>query len=195
MTSVEKVFRKERGLGVSVDDARSAWIQTYTGKAFFPLDPKAEDVDIHDIAHALAMQCRFTGHVRRFYSVAEHSLLVSFNVPRRDALWGLLHDASEAYLVDLCRPLKRYSDMGARYREIESRVMAAIVERFGLVPWEPESVSIADRRMLMTEKRDLLGPEPIRWTHTDEPYPFQVLAYTPDRAEAMFLSRFEELRG
>lgn len=93
-----------------VDDAgqwhRGSWMQTYTGRRLFPMDPSPADVDIIDIAHALSMQCRYNGHVRRFMSVAEHCVLISENVPAQDALWGLLHDATEAYVGDMIRPLR-----------------------------------------------------------------------------------------
>lgn len=73
---------------------RSDWIATFTGGVFFPLAPRVEDVRISDIAHALSMLCRFAGHTRGFYSVAQHSVLVSRLCSQQDALWGLLHDAS-----------------------------------------------------------------------------------------------------
>lgn len=160
---------------------RGPWLQTFTGRAFYPLSPDPADVSIDDIAHSLSMQCRFTGHVRAFYSVAEHSVRVSRVVPPRDALWGLLHDASEAYLVDLCRPLKRHTELGAHYREIEAKVMAAICLRFGLGPVEPESVKQADRTLLVTEKRDLLGPEPRPWP------------WSPPTAKGLFMIEFDSL--
>src|SRR5689334_14267678 len=86
------------------------WIRTYTGRKFYLFDSGPEDVEIEDIAHALSMQCRYNGHVQRFYSVAEHSCYVSAIVAAEMgnakydinvALWALLHDASEAYLGDV----------------------------------------------------------------------------------------------
>ncbi len=134
------------------------WIQTYTGQVFYPLDPRPEEIHIADIAHSLSMQCRFSGHVREFYSVAEHSVRVSIACPPEHAEWGLLHDASEAYLIDLPRPLKRFSEMGRLYMEAESRVMSAVCERFGLSIQIPSIVERLDRVLLMTEKRDLNHP-------------------------------------
>ena len=105
-----------------------AWIQTYTGRQFWPLAPQAEHVDIRDIAHSLAMQCRFNGHCRGFYSVAQHSVLVSQVVPPEDALWGLLHDAAEAYISDLPRPLK---NTAPEFRAAEHRLLTVILGRLG----------------------------------------------------------------
>jgi len=81
------------------------WIETYTGKQFYPLDPYPEDIDVRDIAHALSNLCRFTGHCRAFYSVAEHSIYVSTHVPKTMALQALFHDAPEAYIADISGPL------------------------------------------------------------------------------------------
>jgi 5'-deoxynucleotidase YfbR-like HD superfamily hydrolase len=104
------------------------WIQTFTGRQFWPLDPRPEDIELLDIAHALANKCRYTGHTRSFYSVAQHSVLVSEIVPAADAHWGLLHDASEAYLPDVARPVKREL---AGFQEIENRLMGCVAERDG----------------------------------------------------------------
>src|SRR5258708_302056 len=87
-------------------DRRGNWMQTYTGRAYWPADPRAEDVCIEDIAHALSLLCRYTGHCKRFYSVAEHSILISQVVPPEYAFFGLMHDAQEAYINDLARPIK-----------------------------------------------------------------------------------------
>jgi hypothetical protein len=82
------------------------WMQTYTGRQFWPIDPRADEIDIVDIAHALSQQCRFAGHCKSFYSVATHSWHTSNVCNSENALWGLLHDAAEAYLVDLPTPIK-----------------------------------------------------------------------------------------
>ena len=87
-------------------DSLDGFIGTFSGLRFWPLAPNLEKILVEDIAHALAHQCRFGGHASRFYSVAEHSVHVSQLCLPEHALWGLLHDASEAYLVDLPRPLK-----------------------------------------------------------------------------------------
>lgn len=177
------------------DGRRGGWIQVYSGAPFWPLDARADEVDIHDIAHSLSMQCRFAGHVRSFYSVAEHSVHVSYLVPPEDALWGLLHDATEAYLQDLVQPLK--VDMPT-YRDHEHRLMAVIAERFGLVLPMPDSVKAVDWRMLLNERAVLLRPSLRPWAADSEPAPTRLIAlpcYGPSEAEAAFLRRFRELTG
>ncbi len=169
------------------------WIQTFTGRAVWPLDPRPGDICAVDIAHALANLCRFTGHCRAFYSVAEHSINVSHRVPQEDALWGLLHDAAEAYLCDLPAPLKRLPEF-AFYREAEAWLMAAICERFGLPSQQPASVTEADARMLATEARDLMAPPPMRWELEAAPYSFTMSApLKPGAAETSWLGRFDTL--
>ena len=103
------------------------FIQTFTGRMFWPIDPQPDEVDIEDIAHALSNVCRFCGHTREFYSVAQHSVLVSEIVPAAFALEGLLHDATEAYISDVARPVKPYL---TNYKEIEINLYRAIAKRF-----------------------------------------------------------------
>lgn len=174
------------------------WLQTFTGEKFYPLDPRPEMVHLEDIAHALSNQCRFAGHIRDFYSVAQHSVLVSLICDRADRLWGLLHDAPEAYICDLPRPVK-YEPRMAVYKEVEKKLEAAIVSRFGLSPiTEPPSVKAADRRLLFTERRDLfdvsLGKTK-EWGMglEGEPLPVKIIPWTPQHAEKMFIKRYEEL--
>ena len=107
------------------------------GGGSIPFEPNPADLDIGDIANALAHQCRFGGHSRAYYSVAQHSCLIADLVLARggseeDALWALLHDASEAYLVDLPHPIKHRSELGRLYAEAEAPLQDAILERFGL---------------------------------------------------------------
>src|ERR1039457_6405429 len=119
--------------------ASDGFIGTFSGLRFWPLAPNPDDILIADIAHALAHQCRFGGHAWKFYSVAKHSVHVSQLCPPEHALWGLLHDASEAYLVDLPRPLKLLPEF-APYREAERRSQRAVAVRFGLPEEQPASV-------------------------------------------------------
>ena len=169
-------------------------ITTFSGIRFWPLLPNPADIRIEDIAHALSNQCRFAGHAREFYSVAEHSVRVSQLCRPEDALWGLLHDASEAYLSDIPAPLKELPAFEA-YRAAERSLQRLIVQRFGLAIEEPRSVTEADRTILGVEIRDLLKPvdgsRPAKASKTNRlaiTHPWQ-----PRVAKARFLSRFREL--
>lgn len=170
-----------------------AWIQTYTGYPFPILHPSASDIDIEDIAHALSNLCRFAGHTREFYSVAQHSVLVSHNLPVEHRLTGLLHDAPEAYIVDIPRPLK-HSGMVEGYKTIEDRVWAAIAERFSLSEDMDPSVKQADVRALFTEQRDLMGRPPKPWKDMVIPYPEIIVPLPPKDAKAQFLIRYYQLQ-
>ncbi len=168
------------------DERYGDWMQLYSGKPFWPLDPRAEEIDIADIAHALSQQCRYAGHCLGFYSVAQHSVLVSRNVPLDHAVWGLLHDAAEAYLVDLPRPVK---GVVQGYREAEDRVLAAVAEHFGLAFPIPEAVHLADNEALITEKRDLMAPSMKAWGLPPElqPWPDAIDPWIPSMARYLFL--------
>lgn len=176
-------------------DRRGPWGTTFSGAKYWPEDPRAGDFRIADIAHALANQCRFGGHCREFYSVAQHSVIVSNICALRDAMWGLLHDASEAYLVDVPRPVK-YSRGMERYTEIERAFMAAICEQFGLGAEMPTSVHWADEALLALEARHLMPEEAVReWTLscTDDTGLLGIVPWSPAVAEREFLTRFAQL--
>lgn len=167
-------------------------IVTYTGKLVEPLNPDPETICIEDVAHALANSCRFTGHVRSFYSVAQHSVLVAELLPAPLRLVGLLHDASEAYLSDISRPVKRQPQFGTFYGEAEERLMLAVAERFGF-DWPPdELVHLADDVLLRSEQRDLM-PDLLR-VPGDDYLPFSIFPLPPDRAERAFLHAYSELQ-
>ncbi len=172
--------------------AGHGWIQLYSGRKFYPLDPRVEDIDINDIAHSLAHQCRFTGHVKSFYSVAQHSVMVSYLCGAENALWGLLHDASEAYLVDVPKPLKRLPLFQA-YRDLEHKVQEVICLKFKLSLKEPPAVKEADIQMLATEARDLMSPLHPDWVQPCDPYPFKIEPLAPAEAKQLFLKRYREL--
>jgi len=173
-------------------DRHGAFIYTYTGKKFYPLDPRIEDIDINDIVYSLSNQCRFAGHCTSFYSVAQHSVLVSLMCPIEDSLWGLLHDASEGFLSDVPSPLKRTPEFEF-YRKIEANLMGLICDKFGISRDEPTSVKLVDKRMLATEARDLTMSEGREWALTATPYDFHVQPWTPEYARVKFLSRLHEL--
>jgi hypothetical protein len=169
------------------------WIQTYSGKKIYPLDPRPEEICIEDIAHALSNICRFTGHCSEFYSVAQHSVYVSVHVSKQNALWGLLHDASEAYLCDIVRPVKNSVEL-IGYKALEHRMQSAIGEVFGLSPVMPEEVKMYDNILLITEARDLgmLSPE---WNNFGaEPLATKIYPQQPKDAERSFYDWLEVIR-
>ena len=179
------------------------WIQTHCGSAFYPNDPQPAGVLIEDIAHSLSMQCRYAGHCKRFYSVAEHSLLLSRVVSPSFALTALLHDATEAYVQDMIRPIK---DLFPQYRIMEGRIWLAVAGRFGLSPVIPPEVKIADKRMLVTEVKHLFTNPAGKWREDQvlmEPFSLAAFAplaqeglgLAPDKSKELFLARFKELGG
>lgn len=170
------------------------WIQTHSGRRFNPTNPNPDAIVIQDIAHSLSMQCRFSGHSKKFYSVAQHSVYVSHICNDEDALWGLLHDASEAYLVDVPRPLKR-SGLIPGYIQAEAKMQEAVCQRFGLPLKEPPSVKKADTKLLATEARDLMAPLHPDWVQPVSPLPFTIESWEPQKAKDMFMQRFFELIG
>ncbi len=143
-------------------------IQTAGGRRFSPLDPDPEQIEIEDVAHALSQLCRFGGHCRVFYSVAQHCCLVADAVeatgaPPEVVLWALLHDAAEAYLGDLPHPLKHRSPLGDLYRAVEEPLQAAIVARFGLPAEPPPEVKPLDRAALALERSLRMRPAGDDW--------------------------------
>lgn len=177
---------------------RLDWIESFTGRRVKPLEPDAGVIDIRDIAHHLSNQCRYSGAVRVHYSVAEHSVRVCELLERQGAsrtvrLWGLLHDASEAYLVDLPSPVKHAPAMGF-YRMAEEAWMLRVCERFGLPYDEPPQVRTADGILLATEARDLMPFNPEHWIGlTEAPLPETIKPWHQTSAEREFLAAFEEL--
>lgn len=167
------------------------WMQTATGGMFWPLDPRPDEVCIEDIAAALSKMCRYAGHCTRFYSVAEHSVIVSHYVADEYALWGLLHDAAEAYVIDVPRPLKPFLD---NYKAIENTVMNAVCEKFGLTPGMPEEVKRVDDAILADEKRHIMVPSPAEWVLPQPPLGLNMIqGWEPRDAEREFLARFNQL--
>lgn len=169
-------------------------IQTYGGEYVSPLFPHKWTPRIDDIAHALSNLCRFTGHVRRFYSVCEHSCRVADLLPPELRLAGLLHDASEAYLGDMSRPLKHHPFFGEAYRDVERALQARIYETFGLGV-EPDEVKDADNRLLATEVRDLMVADPGDWKVLEgvEPLPEAIVPWSPEYAKSAFMFRYYQL--
>ena len=177
------------------------WLQTYTGVPFYPLDPRPEDINIEDIAHALSNVCRYGGHCKNFYSVGQHCCIVSRLVPKGMEMWGLLHDASEAYLVDIPRPLKEYL---VNYYTIEEDCMNSVAAKFNLQMPIPEEVKLADNAALKIERElFMLKAEKAVWfiddVHIDLPWykgnymDTLINPQKPARAELVFLERYESI--
>lgn len=174
-----------------------SWIQTCLGNRFDFLHPHESVIDIEEIAHALSLICRFTGHTSSFYSVAQHSVHVSHalcNESFEVQMCGLLHDAAEAYVGDVSLPLKR---LLPDYKGIEKNVERAVFSSFGLSHSPHASVKQADLILLATERRDLMPQSEEVWAVLDgiAPLPFTIIPMQPEQAYAEFLSRYEYLKG
>ena len=171
------------------------WLQTFTGKQVFPMDMKLDDIDLVDIAHSLSRQCRYNGHSRVFYSVAEHSTLLARHAMQRKlplhiAKIMLLHDASEAYISDICRPLKKQLP---QIKPIEQIADKLVCEKFGLIwPW-PEIVHEWDQRITMDERMMLMRVHP-DW-ECWEPLGVKIQMWSPERAELEFFHAYNDLWG
>jgi hypothetical protein len=170
----------------------SRWIQTFTGRRFDVFAPNPDHIHLLDIATALAHTCRFSGHVPYHYSVGQHSLLMSRVVPPAVALEALLHDAAEAYLGDVPRPIRQ----GLQdYNAVMGLVETAVAQRFGLVyPW-PDAIHEADMRMVITEAH-AFNKDTTGWGIDAAPYGDVVVApmYPKDVME-LFIDRFLELES
>lgn len=171
------------------------WIQTFSGHAFTPLSPRVEDIAIVDIAHALSMLCRYNGHCRQFYSVAEHSVAVSRWLQAQGASlvtqqWGLLHDAAEAYLGDVPRPLKAVMP---EYRAAEDALLQVIAQRFKLNWPIPDVVKEADTRILHDEAHCFMEPPSKPWGIPGDPLGVALHGHNPVIAREVFMFTFDRL--
>lgn len=184
-------------------------IRTYTGKMVEPAELRSGDVCIEDIAHALSQLCRYGGHTRHHYSVAEHSMLVSRLAGRRAtglvkggreltakaaAREGLLHDAAEAYVQDLVRSVK-HLDALLGYRLLEANVYAVVAAKFGLPPTTSRLVDEADKDVVVLEKAAVMGMPPKDAESWAKVAGLQVEPMRAEVAEALFLQRYYELWG
>ena len=177
------------------------WFRTFSGVRFFPLNVLPDDINLADIAHHLSMKCRFGGAVKKFISVAEHSILVSRRVDNKLAMWGLMHDAAEAYLGDIVSPCKRslwYATENEPYKyhnfaHVEEELLIVIADKFGLNVEDYPAVKDTDRRALEIEARHLMGT----WESADDltiDDDCPIYCWTPLEAEREFLARFHEIR-
>ncbi|MEO1952975.1 hypothetical protein, partial [Thioclava sp.] len=169
-----------------------AWMQTPTGIAFWPMDPRPSEIKIDDIAHALSNLCRYLGHTRDFYSVAQHSVLVARALPPELRAWGLLHDASEAYLVDVPRPVKPYL---TGYREAEEVMERAVADAFDLCWPMPPEVKRVDNAILADEAAQLMTTPPRDWRLQEPPLGISIDPWSPQTAKRRFLETFHEIEA
>lgn len=170
------------------------WIETFTGRKVFPLAMTPDQVDLFDIAHSLSLTCRYNGHSAFFYSVAEHSVHVARLASPANALWGLLHDAAEAYLPDVASPIKP-SIPG--FAEMEEQVMRAVAGHFGLSWPQPSEVKAIDTAMLLTEAKALLPSQgkSWKWTAYVQSAPVDLQLWSPADAKDRFLETYAALRA
>lgn len=172
-------------------------IRLLSGDLFNYNNPEASNVEIDDIASALSNVCRFAGHLRYFYSVAQHSVNVSRIVPEHLAFDALMHDTAEAFTNDLPTPLKAAFPV---FKELEVRIESAMAKRFGFnFPMDP-AIKKADLQMLKLEKERIKGDksqwECLNGIETDDvAHLVDLRMFTPPQAKKLFMARFEELNG
>ena len=188
------------------ENRRGPWISTFSGRRYYPIDPRADEIHLIDIAHSLSNTCRYNGHSRLFYSVAEHSILLARYVLDNGietfhhnikslASWALLHDAQEAYLGDLPQPLKHGTDMGILFQIKEELNVKTVAQRFHLLgPKTPHPIDEFDRRILLDEKDALFVGAPL-WSDLAgvKPLGVELTFMQPMEAKARFLQMAEEL--
>jgi len=176
---------------LSTNEYDGNWISTLHVKNFHFLDPQPDEIDIRDIAHALSLTCRFGGHCMRFYSVAEHSIRVSQMVEYPSRLSALLHDASEAYIPDIPRPIKKHCE---NFVGIYKKIDSVLLYKFGATCADWGAIKKADNRMLITEAK-ALGVYNSEWADLGEPYdiPISGFGWSPRKAEQSFTSMFRRL--
>lgn len=184
-----------------MNERKGDWIQSSSGLRLYPLDPRPEDFNIPDIAAALAKTCRYAGHCQQFYSVAQHSVIMSREF-EPFASWCLLHDVAEMLTGDIPRPVKRnllFNDGTALvgYSVFEHGLLDVIAKRFHLVPFKDVANDIArfDCIMLATERRDIMVQTDDEWVSTKgiEPLRQQIGMWSWLEAERQFVDRAAEL--
>lgn len=174
------------------------WMCTFHGHKVYPLDPRPEEVCMIDIAHSLSMQCRYSGMTSKFYSVAEHCLLMALTARQvgytpQIQLAMLVHDAAEAYLSDVIRPIKHSMP---EYKAHETAMYAAIHERFAW-PWPVDSwmnttpIHAYDNYILYDEVSQLLAPTPEDWHMRYAPgLGVTILNLAPKYAKELYLAAY-----
>jgi uncharacterized protein len=177
-------------IDVSMADARR--IRLHSGAVFDFLDPWSSQFTLDDIAHGLSNVCRYAGQCRGFYSVAEHSLFVS-QVAEGYEFPALMHDAAEAFIGDMTRPLKL---LLPEYTRVETEIERAIFARFGVPTPLSMEVKYADLRVLAAEQAQLMPAGADEWARIAglAPAPIIVKRMPPEIAKRRFLERFEQVR-
>lgn len=169
------------------------WIQTYSGLRFSYTNPEPDMISLEDIAHSLAHICRYNGHCKPFYSVAQHSVLVAQYCPSGFERQGLLHDAAEAYIGDFPKPLKMF--LGDNLKFLEHRIQGVIATRFGLTSIESPEVKVIDNRMLVTERAYMFNDQ-LEWQLVRGVKPLSLSEFFPwdsDLAKMTFLETAKNL--
>ncbi len=170
------------------------FMQTFGERKFYPLDPRVGDFRIEDIAHHLAMICRYGGAVSRFYSVAEHSVHVSRAVRPEYAFEALLHDAAEAYIGDMVRPLKHQAEMSA-FRAADDRIERVIREQFKIDSTlaSRDAIKLVDNRILRDETIALMGRPSWSCIPGVKRLGVKIEGWLPKKGEREFMKRYKEL--
>lgn len=182
---------------ISLNSADYMWMQTGSNQELVFADDEWIVLPVDLIARALSNICRFTGHASRYYSVAEHSLHISYLVPQELALAALLHDASEAYVGDMSTALKRF--MGISFKDVELKATKAVARGYGIPLADLQSPVIKsfDKRILGDEAKLLMPPHAF-WDAYEKdhaPTGVDLQCWQPDEANRRFLARFAELGG
>lgn len=210
--TIDGKFEKEKLLSDRIGD----YIQTFSGKKFYPLDPRIEEIDVHDIAHALSNVCRFTGHQRNFYSVSEHCCHMAdffmsdrfavlmddwsyYNYEKRFSLakWALFHDASEAYIADIARPVKKFL---TNYQDIENNIMFEVAKKFDLNPKQaslPYEIKLIDNNILFDERDQNMTIPKEMWGGEEDRIPLNISieCWGSYRAKREFMFRYLALEA
>jgi hypothetical protein len=167
------------------------YIGTYTNKKYHFLNPSVEEICIEDISRALSMSCRYSGHVNRFYSVAEHSVIIANLVyaktkSKQEAFSALLHDASEAYLTDIPRPIKPHL---TNYGELEALAEKVIQKKFN-VPGMSKFTKYLDTHICGAEAKFLFQTVP-DWANDYDHIEIKIMNYLPKEANEDFMEAFD----
>lgn len=170
----------------------ATFIETYTGRAFWPLNPSVLHLSVIDIAHALSNQGRYSGHTRFFYSVAHHCCLLAIHVEKRggtplECLETLMHDSPEAYLVDIPRPVKQYMP---QYREWDHAIDAQIRIWMNWTDPRPSFLDDLDSRIIVDERAALMSNSGNDWGKRLDAIGVDIQPWTPQEAEKAFLALY-----